>query len=97
MSISGSEDSQKKGMTFVIRRRGFIEASQPLLAECAQTLGQWLRQGITAYVFCHCPYEEYSPTLCVKLYQQVDAIRPLPAWYWLAALLDTEPEQARLF
>lgn len=77
-----------------------IAANEPLLEYWARYLGQWLRQGMTLYVFCHCPYEEYSPALCVTLYNLVKTMAPLPAlcWpSWSSASLDTALEQTRLF
>ncbi len=77
-----------------------IEVNQPLLEYWAKYLGQWLRQDIDLYVFCHCPYEEYSPALGASLYNLVKTVAPLPALHWpswSSASPDTQPEQARLF
>jgi uncharacterized protein YecE (DUF72 family) len=65
-------------------------ANEPFLEEWAQQLGQWLKQGKTLYVFCHCPAEKYSPALCAALYQRVQAIAPLPPLPW-----QPEPPAAR--
>ncbi len=72
-----------------------MEVNEPFLKEWAQQLGQWLTQGMTPYVFCHCPFEEHSPYICAELYQQVKTLVPLPALPWLHGKM--EPEQARLF
>ncbi|GAC1355164.1 MAG: DUF72 domain-containing protein [Ktedonobacteraceae bacterium] len=69
----------------------------PFLDDWAKQLGQWLTQDLTLYVFCHCPFEEHSPNICVELYQRVTNLVPLPALPWQLEKLDTEPEQNYLF
>lgn len=59
-----------------------MKVNEPFLNEWARQLGQWLKQGITLYVFCHCPYEVHSPGLCAALYQRVQALVPLPPLPW---------------
>lgn len=59
-----------------------VEINEPFFDEWSQQLGQWLTQGKTLYVFCHCPDEQYSPGLCVALYQRVQALVPLPPLPW---------------
>jgi uncharacterized protein YecE (DUF72 family) len=70
-----------------------MEVNRPLLESWAQQMGQWLKQGITLYVFCHCPYEVHSPEICHALHQQVSSFSPLPP---LPGQAD-QPQQARLF
>jgi uncharacterized protein YecE (DUF72 family) len=60
--------------------------NEPFLDEWAQQLGQWLKEGVTLYVFCHCSDEVYAPDLCAALYQRVQALVPLPPLPW-------QPEQ----
>jgi hypothetical protein len=60
-------------------------------------LGQWLTQGLTLFVFCHCPFEIHSPDICAELYHRVRALVPLPALSWTPEKSDTGFEQARLF
>lgn len=59
-----------------------LELNQPFLDAWAAQLGQWLKEGKTLYVFCHCPQEEQAPALCAALYQRVQTIVPLPALPW---------------
>lgn len=56
-----------------------MEANEPFFEEWAPQLAQWFQQGRTLYVFCHCPFEEHSPALCLELYQRVQALVSLPA------------------
>ena len=74
-----------------------MEVNEPFLDQWAQQLGQWFKQGLTLYVFCHCPFEEHSPTICVELYRRVQALAPIPPLPWEPERDDTKPEQVRLF
>lgn len=74
-----------------------MEVNEPFLDEWAQQLGQWLQQGITLYVFCHCPFEEHSPALCAALYERVQHHIPLPPLLWQREQHVTEFKQERLF
>lgn len=69
-----------------------LDVNQPFLESWAHQLGQWLQQGTTLYVFCHCPDEKYSPELCAALYQWVQAAVPLPPLPWQPSPLATQPE-----
>ncbi len=69
----------------------------PLLTEWAQQAEQWLTQGRTLYLFCHCPYEDYSPAICADLYQRIRELLPLPPLPWPPGSSDTQPIQERLF
>ncbi len=62
-----------------------MAVNEPFLDEWALQLGQWLKQGQTLYVFCHCPFEEHAPELCAALYRRVQAIVPLPPLPWQPA------------
>ncbi len=73
-----------------------MEVNDPLLDTWAQQIGQWLKQGTTVYVFCHCPYEVHSPEICYALYQKVRALTPLPPLP-SEPTAPGEPEQAKLF
>jgi uncharacterized protein YecE (DUF72 family) len=59
-----------------------MEVNEPFLEEWAQQLGQWLQEGKTLYVFCHCPDEAQTPALCAALYQRVQVLVPLPPLPW---------------
>lgn len=74
-----------------------MEVNDPLLDTWAQQIGQWLKQGTTVYVFCHCPYEVHSPEICLALYQRVSTLVPLPQLTWQQETHDPEIHQQRLF
>lgn len=74
-----------------------MEVNEPFLGEWAQQLAQWLEEGITLYVFCHCPFEVHSPSICRALYQRVSALVSLPPLPWDREDRDAEAEQPRLF
>ena len=74
-----------------------MEVNAPLLDTWAQQIGQWLKQGIMVYVFCHCPFEVHSPILCYTLYERVRSLASLPPLLWQPDLPDEGPEQASLF
>jgi len=74
-----------------------MDINEPYLKSWTQQLGQWLQQGITLYVFCHCPFEEHSPAICTELYERLKAVVPLPPLPWYREQTGTDPEQLRLF
>lgn len=74
-----------------------MEVNEPLLDTWAQQIGQWLKQGMVAYVFCHCPFEKHSPEICAALYHRVSALVPLPPLAWQQEMSDTGIQQQRLF
>jgi uncharacterized protein YecE (DUF72 family) len=74
-----------------------IEVNEPFLDSWSKQLAEWLKQGRTLYVFCHCPFEKHSPAICAELYRRVGALIPLPALPWWQGTDDAKPEQARLF
>lgn len=74
-----------------------MEVNDPFLDKWSEQLAQWLGQGITPYVFCHCPFQEYSPSICYVLYQRVRKLLPLPALPWEVAGDEGGLEQGRLF
>lgn len=59
-----------------------MEVNTPFLQGWAQQLAEWLKQGRSLYVFCHCPLEEYAPNLCVALYRSVQELAALPDLPW---------------
>ena len=73
------------------------EVNAPLLAEWAQQIGQWVKQGVTCYAFCHCPFEVHSPDICVELYRLAREQAPLPALPWGQEEEPPQWEQGRLF
>jgi len=74
-----------------------MEVNEPLLDIWAQQLAEWLKGGITAYVFCHCPFEVHSPAICYALYQRVSALIPLPPLSGELEQPAAKLEQGRLF
>lgn len=74
-----------------------MEVNEPFLAGWAEQLAQWLSQGISLSVFCHCPFTVYSPTLCRVLYHKVGELVPLPPLPWDEEDTDAEAQQPRLF
>ncbi len=73
------------------------EVNAPFLDQWVQQCKQWLTQGLTLYVFCHCPFEEHSPDICLELYTRLMKVISLPALPWQGEKSDTEPEQGQLF
>lgn len=72
----------------------------PFLDTWARYLAQWYRQGITPYVFCHCPFTVHSPEICTSLYQKVADLTPIPPIQLPSGKEDTAftgLEQARMF
>jgi len=74
-----------------------MEVNLSFLDNWAQQIAQWLKQGMTVYVFCHCPFEKHSPDICAALYQRVGALQPLPPLSWQDEADASEMQQPRLF
>ncbi|MGB8344085.1 MAG: DUF72 domain-containing protein [Ktedonobacteraceae bacterium] len=74
-----------------------MEVNLSFLDNWAQQIAQWLKQGMTVYVFCHCPFEKHSPDICAALYQHVGALQPLPPLSWQDEADTSEMQQPRLF
>jgi uncharacterized protein YecE (DUF72 family) len=74
-----------------------MEVNEPFLDQWAPRLAEWYKQGVVLYVFCHCPFEEYSPDICAELYRRMHKIVPLTELPWLAEQENAQPEQGRLF
>lgn len=72
------------------------EINAPLLDEWAEQFARWLNNGMTLYVFCHCPFEVHSPQICKALYERVQRLAPLPPLPW-EATSDEQVEQGKLF
>jgi uncharacterized protein YecE (DUF72 family) len=77
------------------------EINAPFLDIWATKIAQWLARGLTLYIFCHCPTEDYSPGICRELYQRVQHLSPLPDLPWDEATSAEQRgdaiEQGRLF
>ena len=74
-----------------------LEVNEPFFQEWAGQLAQWLRLGLTLYVFCHCPFEVHSPMICRTLYERVQKLVDLPPLAWEAADQPADIEQGKLF
>jgi len=74
-----------------------MEVNDPFLDTWSQQIGQWLKQEMTVYVFCHCPFEKHSPEICRALYQRVSALVPLPPLTWPQEPTDPGIQQLPLF
>lgn len=74
-----------------------MEVNEPFLQEWAGQLARWIRQGITLYVFCHCPFEVHSPLICHALYERVQKLVNLPPLAWETADQPADIEQGKLF
>ena len=74
-----------------------MEVNHSFLDTWAQQLAQWIEEGLTLFVFCHCPFEVHSPVICSTLYEKVRAQTSLPPLPWQPDQPDGGPEQARLF
>jgi len=74
-----------------------MEVNKPFLDTWARQLAQWIEDGLTLYVFCHCPFEVHSPSICSSLYEKVRALALLPPLPWQPDQPESGPEQARLF
>ncbi len=77
-----------------------MEVNNTFLDTWAWQLAQWIEEGLTLYVFCHCPFEVHSPSICSTLFEKVRALTSLPPLPWQPAQPDqpeSGPEQARLF
>jgi uncharacterized protein YecE (DUF72 family) len=69
-----------------------LEVNVVFLDSWAQQLSHWLKQGVTLYVFCHCPLDERAPLLCAELYQRVKSLTSLPPLPWQPPVAVNQPE-----
>lgn len=74
-----------------------MEVNNTFLDTWAWQLAQWIEEGLTLYVFCHCPFEVHSPSISYTLYEKVRTLTPLPPLPWQTGRAESGPEQARLF
>jgi len=72
-----------------------MEQNVPFLDEWAEFLAEQLQEGITAYVFCHCPDERLDPWLCRAIHQRVAARLPISPLPW-DEVDSSQEEQPRL-
>lgn len=74
-----------------------MEVNNSFLDTWAEQLAKWIEERLTLYVFCHCPFEVHSPTICYTLYEKVSALTPLPHLPWQPDQPESVPRQERLF
>lgn len=74
-----------------------MEINASFLDAWAQQIAQWLKQNLTVYTFCHCPFEIHSPDICAALYQRVSTLYPLPPLHQEQDTDDGGIEQPTLF
>lgn len=74
-----------------------MEMNEPFLEQWAPRLAEWYKQGLTLYVFCHCPFEEHSPDICMELYRRINKLEPLALLPGLSEQEHPQLEQGRLF
>lgn len=70
------------------------EINAPFLDFWAPKIAQWLARGLTLYVFCHCPTEDYSPDICRELYQRIQRLSALPDLPWATDMGAEQHDQA---
>jgi uncharacterized protein YecE (DUF72 family) len=73
-----------------------MQHNAAFLDEWVEHLSAWLKEGVSAYVFCHCPDEGLDPWLCREFYRRLSERLPLAPLPWDAAESDSA-RQARLF
>jgi uncharacterized protein YecE (DUF72 family) len=59
-----------------------MRENTPIIDEWAGVLADWLKAGIHAYVFCHCPDERMDPWLCREFHRRISAHVPIPPLPW---------------
>ncbi len=74
-----------------------MEVNTSFLDSWSWELSQWIEEGLTVYVFCHCPFEVHSPSICSTLYNKVRDLISIPPLPWHPDQPESDPEQARLF
>ncbi len=74
-----------------------MEVNEAFFNEWAKQLAEWLGDGLTLYVFCHCPFEVHSPAICRALYHRVGEVVSLPPLPWDEEETASEAQQPRLF
>lgn len=67
----------------------------PLLDEWAERVAQWLAQGVTVYMFMHCPDNDFAPALCRMFHERLAQLTDLPPLPWDEG--ESRIEQQRMF
>jgi uncharacterized protein YecE (DUF72 family) len=74
-----------------------MDMNDSFLDSWASQCALWLRQGLTLYVFCHCPFEVHSPAICRNLYHRVQKQIDLPPLAGETLDQAGDVEQGKLF
>lgn len=64
--------------------RNCVEEAQPWVAEWVPVIAEWLRSGLSPFVFAHTPDDQFAPEFARVLHEQIVAHVPdlakLPTW-----------------
>jgi uncharacterized protein YecE (DUF72 family) len=64
--------------------RNRIEDTQPWIDEWAPIIADWLRRGLSPFVFTHAPDDKYAPAFARRMHDAISAnlptLPPLPPW-----------------
>ncbi|HVB73714.1 MAG TPA: DUF72 domain-containing protein [Ktedonobacteraceae bacterium] len=74
-----------------------MDMNDAFLEDWARQFAQWIQQGLTLYVFCHCPFEVHSPAICAALYHRMQKLIALPPLAWEPPAQPEDVEQGKLF
>ncbi len=78
-----------------------VETAQPWIEEWAPVVAQWIRNGLTPYVFTHTPHDQHAPDLARifhdALSRHLPDLAPLPAWPGALTKSVTRQHQRELF
>lgn len=79
--------------------RNSVDDTMPWIEEWAIVLADWIKAGLTPYVFAHSPDEKFAPEFAARLHAQlqshVSLLPELPEWPGLKK--DSGPKQLSLF
>ena len=75
--------------------RNKIEEAQPWIDEWAKMVAEWIKQGLTPFVFTHTPDDRYAPDMAERFHQtlghHLDHLNPLQE------TVEAKPKQMKLF
>ena len=79
--------------------RNSVDETMPWIEEWATVIADWIKAGITPYVFTHSPDEKFAPEFAARLHsqlqEQLSSLPDLPAWPGQSAT--KAPKQLNLF
>ena len=73
-----------------------IDENTSYMDEWSEHISRWLHENIDVYLFCHCPDERFSPSICRKFHQAISSFTRLAALPWDETDANTL-QQGRLF